>query len=128
MYTKSFNTKKTWLGAVFTLALVAIMGLTFAFKPSNSPTTEHKRASDYFRYTGPAGSENDKTLWVLVSPEDLPECEGVNDGCTIEVDQTYTSPSGATRVLNSNVAVTSGAHKNPIVDHTIILGATYKNP
>lgn len=51
MYTKSFNTKKTWLGAMFTFALVAIMGLTFAFKPAK------KYDGTWFSYN-PSGSQN----------------------------------------------------------------------
>ncbi|MCX2432178.1 hypothetical protein [Pedobacter sp. GR22-10] len=50
MYTKSFNTKKTWLGAMFSFALVAIMGLAFAFKPSNSSANTKKVQPNLYWY------------------------------------------------------------------------------
>lgn len=47
MNTKSFN-RKTWLGAVFTFALVAVLGLTFAFIPAKSVSEKKAQPSLYW--------------------------------------------------------------------------------
>lgn len=49
MNTKSFN-RKTWLGAMFTFALVAVLGLTFAFKPAK-PAVEKKVQPSLYWYS-----------------------------------------------------------------------------
>ncbi|SDL38468.1 hypothetical protein [Pedobacter antarcticus] len=47
MNTKSFN-RKTWLGAMFTFALVAVLGLTFAFVPAKSVVEKKVQPSLYW--------------------------------------------------------------------------------
>lgn|GEM_PF-4438815 len=109
------NNKKTWLGAMFSFALVAIMGLTFAFKPANlSKTEKAKRVNYYFRFTGSPSEEADRTLWENVPSTD-PACGGTNDGCLIAVDESYTTISGTDRILTTDVPVTSGSHQNPVL-------------
>lgn len=53
MNTKSFN-RKTWLGAVFTFALVAVLGLTFAFIPAK-PVVEKKTQPSLYWYSISSG-------------------------------------------------------------------------
>lgn len=53
MNTKSFN-RKTWLGAMFTFALVAVLGLTFAFVPAKS-VVEKKVQPDLYWYSISSG-------------------------------------------------------------------------
>ncbi|WP_316778923.1 hypothetical protein [Pedobacter antarcticus] len=55
MNTKSFN-RKTWLGAVFTFALVAVLGLTFAFIPAKSVSEKKAQPSLYWYEVDPSGS------------------------------------------------------------------------
>lgn len=57
MNTKSFN-RKTWLGAMFTFALVAVLGLTFAFIPAK-PVVEKKVQPSLYWYSI---DQNDNTL------------------------------------------------------------------
>ncbi len=57
MNTKSFN-RKTWLGAVFTFALVAVLGLTFAFIPAKSVSEKKAQPSLYWYSI----DQNDNTL------------------------------------------------------------------
>lgn len=49
MNTKSIN-RKTWLGAMFTFALVAVLGLTFAFIPAK-PVVEKKTQPNLYWYS-----------------------------------------------------------------------------
>lgn len=126
MYTKK-NNSKTWLGAVFSIALVAIIGLTFAFKPFNkSRIVDDKRTTYFFKYNGAPGFEATKELWTLTD-EDEPGCSGQNDGCLIEVNASYTTETGSSRILNANVPVASGEHKNPIIG-PMVVSASYKTP
>lgn len=122
------SNKKTWLGAMFSFALVAIMGLTFAFKASNH--VESKKATYFFRYDGPLGSEANESLWTSVSSTE-PSCSGDNDGCLIEVNEDYTSQIGSNpRILNTPVPVTTVGltHKNPQTGTGMIVNAYNKNP
>jgi len=122
------NNKRTWLGATFSFALVAIMGLTFAFKAGDKTVKIDDPATYFFRYNGQPGSESDQTLWSLVEPTE-PSCGGDNDGCLIEVKAAYTEQIGSSeRTLTQPVPVVlSGTHKNPDIDTDMIESASNKN-
>jgi len=117
------SNKKAWLGAMFSFALVAIMGLTFAFKAETSKN--QKEDSYFFRYDGTPGSESNKALWTNVSPSE-PSCSGTVDGCLIEVAPEAVTTQDSEIVLLNDVPVTSGTHKNPIIGDDI-LSASYRN-
>ena len=121
------NNKRTWLGATFSFALVAIMGLTFAFKAGDKTVKTDDPESYFFKYNGQPGSESDQALWSLVEPTE-PSCGGDDDGCLIEVDKDYTELDGLQqRVISQPIPVSSGTHKNPIVDNDMIQSASYRN-
>jgi len=122
------NNKRTWLGATFSFALVAIMGLTFAFKAGDKTVKTDDPESYFFKYNGPIGSEADQSLWSLVEPTE-PACDGRDDGCLIEVDKDYTILDGSNvRLISEPVPViTSGVHQNPDTSSDMIVSAAYKN-
>ncbi|MFC3561150.1 hypothetical protein [Pedobacter jamesrossensis] len=92
MYTKSFNTKKTWLGAMFTFALVAIMGLTFAFKPFNKESKNANAKVTTYYYTGSdVAGANDPSNWSS-DPGDASPCGGLAQiPCQVTVPTTIDS-------------------------------------
>ena len=122
------NNKRTWLGATFSFALVAIMGLTFAFKAGDKTVKTDDPESYFFRYNGQPGFETDQTLWSIVEPTE-PSCSGENDGCLIEVKAAYTEQIGSSeRTLTQPVPVLIlGNHKNPDTGTDMIETASYKN-
>lgn len=112
---------------VFLFTTVVVYALT-RNENEKSTVKNSRRASFYFQYTGTPGNEADRTLWQNITSGE-PQCEGVNDGCLIEVDEAYTALSGSSRVLTQNVpVVTSGAHKNPDTSSPMIVNAFNKNP
>ncbi|WP_316740708.1 hypothetical protein [Pedobacter antarcticus] len=129
MNTKSFN-RKTWLGAMFTFALVAVLGLTFAFKPFSKAKESEKRASYTFEYTGTSYSQpevQDLNNWSYTSNNDL--CAGMAEvPCRIQVSEDYVNESGSEPKLKPNInisAAKSAAHEsyfvNTIADATGVI-------
>jgi len=114
------NNKRVWLGAMFSFALVAIMGLTFAFKAGDKTGIKDPEPYYFFKYSAAPGNEGDKSFWTNVSSEE-PACNGENDGCLIKVDAGYVEEIDSQIVLTEDIPVsTTGAHRNPVVGDMVL--------
>lgn len=119
------NNIKTGLVVLGLFLMVGVLTLTFAFTDSKS--ANKGRVTHYFQFTGTPGNEANKALWENVTT--LPDCNGSNGGCLIEVPASFTVLSGTSLKLTQNVpVVTVGFHKNPDTDNPMILNAINKIP
>lgn len=87
------NNKKTWLGAVFTFALVAIMGLTFAFKPVTS-NNANRKAPVWYQYqlsTFTDAQVKNPLNYQRVNVE--PGCDETENICSIQLENTGDNPT-----------------------------------
>lgn len=101
------NNKKTWLGAMFTFALVAIMGLTFAFKPFSKEDKKVKRLLYTFEYNGSDFSESaveTPSNWTYTASTDL--CNGaLAKPCRIQVSEAYVNNPATTPTLKTAINI-----------------------
>jgi hypothetical protein len=115
--------KKYGLGLLVIVLAVGAVAFTEPTHKSGKPPTTY-----FFEYVGSPGNEQTPSLWQYL-PSGQPACGKTNDGCLIEVKDTYTMSNGGTRILNvSNVPVViSGTHKNPDVSSEMIVNASNRN-
>ena len=111
---------------------VGLLALAVAFGAVafTAPKHEKKAYNTYFfRYTPTSpGQEASASAWQYVT-SGFPSCGATNDGCLIEVKDTYTAPDATLgRVLTAAVPViSSGGHLNPDVSSDMIENASNKN-
>src|SRR5690606_5396921 len=97
----------------------------------NTTSAETKKAdSYYFKFNGSPGQETDETLWEQTDNPGAEDCSGANDGCLIEVEESFTTTNSSNeRVLTQPVPVINSAgHLNPDTSSSMILSASNKNP
>ncbi|RYD96479.1 MAG: hypothetical protein EOP54_13655 [Sphingobacteriales bacterium] len=92
---------------MFSFALVAIMGLTFAFKPFSKEDKKAKRLMYTFKYNGSNFSESaveNPANWTYTASTDL--CNGaLVKPCRIQVSETYVDNPSTTPTLKSAINI-----------------------
>lgn|SRR5690554_2804319 len=125
-----FKNQKNWLKYISIFCLFTLIsGISYATLSNvDLGKGEPLKKNTYiFKYIGTPGNEHNRTLWEHITG-DYPTCPGQNDGCLIEVDEEFVEVDESGTTLTEDVPVTSGAHKNPIIDGVMIKNAAYKNP
>ncbi len=125
-------------GAV-TLFAVCLIGTATAATNGNGDEKEEKNTTSvetkkaisyYFKFNGSPGQEADETLWEQTDNPSAVACGQLNDGCLIEVEESFTTLNGSNeRILTQSVPVVeSQGHFNPDESSDMIIQASNKNP
>jgi len=104
------NNKRAWLGAMFSFALVAVMGLTFAFKPFERKATDKSHVAVWY-FTGATEAQIlDASNYSQLDPQN-PGCgSGIELPCQVNFPEEIQSVEDLQDFLN-----VAGTDKDDII-------------